>query len=329
MDINIQANEVYACSHQGRHRVVARNLMSLTAAELDDMKLDLMTMSPPCQPFTRLGLRKDLDDARCSSFEHLMSILPQLKSPPPALMLENVKGFEGSKAFQLAVATLQEVGYAWCHFLLSPNQFGVPNSRPRYYLVAHRPGLVAFDQIHRSEPADPFKDIPVLDEGRWTLKPIISLGLPRTIEGYLDKVVDDSCHLTDNMFSRSQFKVYDLVQPSSTTSNCFTRSYGHRMKSSGSILYPVEDRTLLDDTYQLARRLTEGDDQHDIDTRLAELMSRLRLRLFSPTEVARLMCLDRLTFPVKYTRRQCYRLMGNSVNVAIVRHLLRFLLQSC
>lgn len=40
------------------------------------MKLNLLTMSPPCQPFSRLGLKRDLNDNRCDSFRHLMKQLP-------------------------------------------------------------------------------------------------------------------------------------------------------------------------------------------------------------------------------------------------------------
>lgn len=138
------------------------------------------------------------------------------------------------------------------------------------------------------------------------------------------------------MFSRTQFEVFDLVQLSSTTSNCFTRSYGHRMKSSGSILYLSKDKTQLDEAYQRARHLIESDDlqnpehSRSIDKTVAELMMKLKFRLFTPKEVARLMCfpIDRLIFSEKLTSRQCYRLLGNSVNVAIVRHLLQFLLKS-
>jgi len=48
------------------------------------------------------------------------------------------------------VNTLQRLGYVIAEFLLSPVQFGVPNSRLRYYLLAKVPPL-RFHNLHESE----------------------------------------------------------------------------------------------------------------------------------------------------------------------------------
>lgn len=69
-----------------------------------------------------------------------MNALPQLKAPPSYILLENVKGFEESESCALALTRLKEAGYSYQQFLLTPNQFGIPNSRLRYYLLARRGG---------------------------------------------------------------------------------------------------------------------------------------------------------------------------------------------
>ena len=51
-------------------------------------------MSPPCQPFTRLGNNKDLNDDRTNGFKKIISILNETKYLPEFLLLENVKNFE-------------------------------------------------------------------------------------------------------------------------------------------------------------------------------------------------------------------------------------------
>jgi site-specific DNA-cytosine methylase len=54
----------------------------------------LWLMSPPCQPFTRLGNQKDDQDNRSASLLHLINLLPELINPPTYILLENVKGFD-------------------------------------------------------------------------------------------------------------------------------------------------------------------------------------------------------------------------------------------
>jgi tRNA (cytosine38-C5)-methyltransferase len=51
-------------------------------------------MSPPCQPYTRGGKQLDLEDNRTQALKNLINILPQLKTKPEFIMLENVVNFE-------------------------------------------------------------------------------------------------------------------------------------------------------------------------------------------------------------------------------------------
>lgn len=52
-------------------------LQSLSAKQLDEMKIDMIVMSPPCQPFTRVGKKLDDEDIRTKSFLHLLSLFPR------------------------------------------------------------------------------------------------------------------------------------------------------------------------------------------------------------------------------------------------------------
>jgi tRNA (cytosine38-C5)-methyltransferase len=55
--------------------------------------------------------------------------------------VENVKGFESSEARNLLVAALHQKQFVTQEFLLNPMQFGIPNSRLRYYLLGKRAPL--------------------------------------------------------------------------------------------------------------------------------------------------------------------------------------------
>ena len=88
--------------------------------------VDLWTMSPPCQPFTKThgAHQRDVNDKRCAGFLFLISILPKLKQPPRWILLENVAGFVGSEAMVLWRAVLKQCGYTVATLLLSPIDIG-------------------------------------------------------------------------------------------------------------------------------------------------------------------------------------------------------------
>nr|XP_038951482.1 tRNA (cytosine(38)-C(5))-methyltransferase isoform X3 [Rattus norvegicus] len=96
----------------------------------------MILMSPPCQPFTRIGLQGDMSDRRTNSFLYILDILPRLQKLPKYILLENVKGFEVSSTRGLLIQTMEACGFQYQEFLLSPSSLGIPNSRLRYFLIA-------------------------------------------------------------------------------------------------------------------------------------------------------------------------------------------------
>jgi len=67
-----------------------------------------------------------------------MQLLTEMHHPPTYLFVENVQGFELSNTRENFVGILKRLGYKFQEFLLSPMQFGIPNSRLRFYLLAKR-----------------------------------------------------------------------------------------------------------------------------------------------------------------------------------------------
>ena len=90
-DLNPTANEIYRHNFPNTAHL-NRNICGLTASELDKLEPDIMHMSPPCQPFTRQGLRRDKDDRRTDSFFHLMLTISEIRTPPNYILMENVQG---------------------------------------------------------------------------------------------------------------------------------------------------------------------------------------------------------------------------------------------
>jgi tRNA (cytosine38-C5)-methyltransferase len=109
----------------------------LTAEEINKIGPKIVMMSPPCQPFTRVGLKMDVKDPRCSSFLHFLKILPNFKTIEFILM-ENVVGFENSEMKNAFTETLDRCQFYYREFILSPQCLNIPNSRSRYYLLARK-----------------------------------------------------------------------------------------------------------------------------------------------------------------------------------------------
>lgn len=137
VDIHRGALDVYR--HNFAHPTVAATLESLTADRLAAWDADLWWLSPPCQPFTRRGLRRDDADPRARSLLHLIGLLR--RTPPRLLALENVPGFRRSRTRTLLIEALVEAGYEVREQILCPSRLGLPNRRERYYLAASREGL--------------------------------------------------------------------------------------------------------------------------------------------------------------------------------------------
>ena len=136
VDINTAANAVYQYNFPKTNQQ-SRNIDSLSAKEINKLKPDIIMMSPPCQPFTRVGLKLDVEDPRCSSFLHLLNVLPDLETVSLVLM-ENVVGFETSEMRNAFTKTLKNCSYYFREFILSPESLNFPNSRNRYYLLARK-----------------------------------------------------------------------------------------------------------------------------------------------------------------------------------------------
>uniref|UniRef100_A0A481BM74 tRNA (Cytosine(38)-C(5))-methyltransferase isoform a n=2 Tax=Sus scrofa TaxID=9823 RepID=A0A481BM74_PIG len=162
IDVNTVANEVYKYNFP-HTQLLAKTIEGVTLEEFDRLSFNMVLMSPPCQPFTRIGLQGDVTDPRTNSFLYILDILPRLQKLPKYILLENVKGFEVSSTRDLLIQTIENCGFQYQEFLLSPTSLGIPNSRLRYFLIAklqsepfpfQAPGqvLMEFPQMESEHP---------------------------------------------------------------------------------------------------------------------------------------------------------------------------------
>ena len=268
VDINQVALSVYRRNFSSPP-VHVRTIESLPAGWYRDQAADLWWLSPPCQPYTSRGRQLDLRDDRAQGLLAVIERIAELR--PGYVALENVEGFCGSQSHQRLHVMLDACGYRVHEQVLCPTQLGVPNRRPRFYLVAAKNGTLR-DRSDRSR-------LEVSGSKTWCF----------TVRQILDAEPAEPLWMPADFQERYRGAVHvvDAEDPESET-HCFTSSYGGSLVRSGSYLATPRG-----------------------------------VRRFSPTEILRLLC-----FPADYhlpddlTLRKAWQLVGNSLSVAAVRHVL-------
>jgi tRNA (cytosine38-C5)-methyltransferase len=231
------ACQVYAANH-GTEIITRIDISTLSAVDLLHLHADVWLLSPSCQPYTILNpAARGEADPRAKSFLHLIDhVLPDLAaqdSQPRYMLIENVAAFQDSMTRRRLIDTLQRLGYVIAEFLLTPIQFGIPNSRLRYYLLAKLSPLrfsglheSHFDQVHETIPRT-LLDIPV-----------------HSLREYLDPTHKEGISLHHNIPDRVLLKwgrLFDIVLPSGRRTCCFTRGYTQLVERAGSILQANEE----------------------------------------------------------------------------------------
>ena len=123
-----------------------RTLISTRRGELTDLagQVDLLAGGPPCQGFSHAGQR-NARDSRNFLFEAYLELVARIR--PRLVLLENVLGFQHDfrasdratvRNFAAALARGLEGRYDLETAVLWAHKYGVPQARPRFFLVGAR-----------------------------------------------------------------------------------------------------------------------------------------------------------------------------------------------
>ena len=226
LDVNTAALAVYR--HNFPHPAAACAIESLRAGDARLVGADLWWLSPPCQPYTRRGKGRDLDDPRSRGFLHLLTLVERLR--PPALALENVPEMRGSQAHARLLQVLGGAGYSVAERTLCPTALGVPNRRRRFYLVASREGLAGW-------AASPPEEARGADGSAPPSPAAPRSPAPPPLRDYLDDGDDAELRVEPALLDRYAHAadVVDADDPGAVAAT-FTSAYGRSPVRAGSYL---------------------------------------------------------------------------------------------
>ena len=101
---------------------------------------DILTGGFPCQPFSQAGRGKGFKDARGTLFFDIVEIIQEKQ--PSAFFLENVQRLhshdEGRTFRKIQEILTKDLGYSFHHKIVRASDHGLPQHRPRIFMVGFR-----------------------------------------------------------------------------------------------------------------------------------------------------------------------------------------------
>lgn len=114
------------------------DITEVDPADIPDF--DVLCAGFPCQPFSQAGFKKGFNETRGTLFFNIVEIIKEKK--PRAFFLENVRHLlkhDNGRTFDIIKSTLtKELGYSFFYKIIKASDFGLPQHRPRLFMVGFR-----------------------------------------------------------------------------------------------------------------------------------------------------------------------------------------------
>ena len=141
-----EKNETLAKLYEENFSIsVFRDIRELNPSDIP--KYDILCAGFPCQPFSKAGKQKGLNDM--TNGDYLNEVVKILKATKPKFfILENVPNLrkhDRERTWEKIYTQLSDCGYYIKDAILSPHDFGIPQLRKRLFIVGSVTNLTDFE----------------------------------------------------------------------------------------------------------------------------------------------------------------------------------------
>ena len=336
---NLMAAEIdrYACmTYQHLYGEDANN--DLTSEEfkavLDELHYDVLLAGFPCQTFSRAGLEEGFDnEEKGVIFNHIAEIIQRTR--PRAVFLENVDNLvrhDKGNTFRIIIHTLEEVlnykvigvnynilgelCYNGKDFIRNSRNFGIPQNRPRTYIMAFDRQRYGTDALLGIENLLPIENDWYLYEDLNELLEFHAEPKYYMASGYLDTLI------------RHREREHNKGN-----------GFGYRVVNEPGIEHPVANTIMATGGSGKERNLVydpqEGIAGMTVPTKKTVLNDR-GIRVMTPREWGKLQGfinyafldengVDHFSFPPEVSPVQQYKQFGNSVTIPVIETMAEFM----
>ncbi len=153
---------------------------------------DILCGGFPCQPFSQAGFKKGFDDDRGNLFFHIAQIIKEKQ--PAAFLLENVRhlvSHDNGRTFSTIRQILEnELGYSFYSQVIKASDFGLPQHRPRIFIVGFKNDLFKDDDEKKFRFPEPKKELDFNMSDVWEGKCNREVGLTLRVGGRCSPIDD-------------------------------------------------------------------------------------------------------------------------------------------
>ena len=137
----------------------AGDITKVVKSEIPDF--NILTGGFPCQPFSQAGQKRGFEDTRGTLFFDIAEIIAAKQ--PEAFFLENVRhlySHDGGRTFaEIKRIITEELGYSLYEFVVKASDHGLPQLRPRLFMIGFKDPKIQFEPPEKRELVFTMSDV--------------------------------------------------------------------------------------------------------------------------------------------------------------------------
>lgn len=246
--------------------------------------VDVVTSGFPCQPYSITGKRQGFSDPRSNLFFETIRLIQQVK--PKMFLLENVSGLltlEDGSIFKTMLDKIESIDYKYLYVCLNSKDYSnIPQNRNRLYVVGYK-----LDLIDKLDYNDVFPQ---------------KIKLTNTIQDILEpSFIQQNSKYYYTKSSMHHSVLYNNIQEKNTIYQ-YRRSY---VRKNMNGLCPT-----------LTGNMGTGGNNVPL------VLDEFGIRKITPKECLRFQGFpENFKFPNNISNTQCYKQIGNSVTVPVLKNI--------